>query len=80
MRIMDIAWFTDTWLPTKDGVVTSLLSFKKVLEKKGCKIYVFAPGDEDKKENEIFYQKSRPFRNYPDYRISSFSSIFSLSR
>ncbi len=28
---MDIAWFTDTWLPTRDGVVTSLQSFKHEL-------------------------------------------------
>lgn len=73
---MEIAWFTDTWLPTRDGVVTSLLSFKKILEKEH-NIYIFAPGEENKQDNNIFYYKSKPFSKYPDYRIPPIYSIFS---
>lgn len=73
---MEIAWFTDTWLPTRDGVVNSLLSFKKILEKDN-EIFIFAPGNENKRNENIFYFKSKPFKKYPNYRIASFSSLFS---
>lgn len=74
---MEIAWFTDTWLPNRDGVVTSLLLFKKTLEKKGHNIYIFAPGDRDKNEGKIFYYASKPFSKYPNYRITSVRTIVS---
>lgn len=74
---MEIAWFTDTWLPTRDGVVNSLLSFKEVIESKGNKIYIFAPGNKNEWHDNIIYYKSKPFPKYPDYRIASISSIFS---
>jgi len=73
---MKIAWFTDTWLPARDGVVTSLLSFKKVLEKEH-EIFIFAPSYENRREGNIFYFRSKPFPKYPDYRISSLKPIFS---
>ncbi|MEM1513732.1 MAG: glycosyltransferase [Candidatus Thermoplasmatota archaeon] len=74
---MKIAWFTDTWLPTRDGVVTSLLSFKKEIERKGNEIYIFAPGKENYEENDVFYYKSRPFKKYENYRFVSLLSFFS---
>lgn len=74
---MEIAWFTDTWLPNKDGVVTSLLLFKKILEKKGHNIYIFAPGNENERDREIFYYASKPFSKYPNYRITPLRTIFS---
>ncbi len=75
---MEIAWFTDTWLPNRDGVVTSLLMFKNAIEKKGHKIYVFAPGDRNKEEGDIFYYKSKVFSPYPQYKFPSFFSVFSM--
>ncbi|MFO8132887.1 MAG: glycosyltransferase [Thermoplasmatota archaeon] len=74
---MDIAWFTDTWLPTRDGVVTSLQSFKKELEKRGHRVYLFAPGREnhDDLDENIFYYKGRTFRGYPSYRVPPVRSL-----
>lgn len=66
---MEIAWFTETWLPTRDGVVTSLLLFKEILEKRGYNIYIFAPGKENKEEDNIIYYKMRTFKKYPNYRF-----------
>ena len=40
---MNVAFFTDTYLPTIDGVVTSLLATKRELESLGHKVMVFAP-------------------------------------
>jgi len=75
---MKIAWFTDTWLPTRDGVVSSLLSFKGEIEKRGNEVYLFVPGERDENdfENRIFYYKAKPFKRYPNYRIVRISSIF----
>ncbi len=74
---MKIAWFTDTWLPTRDGVVTSLLAFKKEIEKKGNEVYIFAPGKENCDKDNVFYYKSRPFKKYENYRFVSLPSFFS---
>lgn len=40
---MNIGLFSDTYLPQINGVVTSLEIFRKELEKKGHKIYIFCP-------------------------------------
>ncbi|MBC7128836.1 MAG: glycosyltransferase [Thermoplasmatales archaeon] len=74
---MRIAWFTDTWLPTRDGVVTSLLLFKREIEKMGHEIYIFAPGKENYEEDGVFYYKSKPFKKYANYRFVSLPSFFS---
>ncbi|MBS3816627.1 MAG: glycosyltransferase [Candidatus Thermoplasmatota archaeon] len=70
---MNIAMVTDTWLPTKDGVVNSIIQFRKSLEKLGHQVYVFAPGKENKvskKDDNVFFFKSKKFRPYPDYRMA----------
>lgn len=73
---MKIAYFTDTYLPNVDGVVTCLLNYRKELEKKGHEVYIFTPGSKkDKAENKderVHYFTSASFRPYPDYRISLF--------
>jgi 1,2-diacylglycerol 3-alpha-glucosyltransferase len=73
---MKIAYYTDTYLPNKDGVVTSILIFKNALEDMGHEVYIFAAGDRKaKRENRdkrVFYYTSTPFRPYPMYRIAIF--------
>lgn len=73
---MKIAYYTETYLPNKDGVVTSILIFKNALEDMGHEVYIFAAGDRKaKKENRdknVFYYTSTPFRPYPMYRIALF--------
>lgn len=77
---MKIAWFTDTWLPTRDGVVTSLQSFKKELEQRGHHIFLFVPGDRtrDDIQQGIYYYRATPFRPYPAYRMPPLSSLLSF--
>ncbi|KAA0002968.1 MAG: glycosyltransferase family 4 protein [Thermoplasmata archaeon] len=74
---MQVAWFTDTWLPNRDGVVNSLLTFKNELEKRGHLVHLFVPGEKDIEEDNIYTYKSKPFKRYPNYRIPSFLSLFS---
>jgi 1,2-diacylglycerol 3-alpha-glucosyltransferase len=73
---MDIAWFTDTWFPTRDGVVASLALFKEELEKKGHTIHIFAPGDRNDSHGTVHYYRAKTYSPYPQYRFPSFASIF----
>ncbi len=74
---MKIEFFTDTYLPNTDGVVTCLLNYKRELEKRGHEVYVFSPGTkkqkDENKDPHIFYFSSTSFKPYPDYRIAVFN-------
>lgn len=70
---MRIGVFTDSWLPTKDGIVTSILRFQDSLESLGHEVYIFAPADKTGQapvNDHTFYFKSKAFRMYPDYRMA----------
>ena len=40
---MNIGFFTDGYTPLVDGVVRSMILYRKELEKRGHKVYIFAP-------------------------------------
>ncbi len=69
---MNIAFFTDSYLPNKDGVVVSISLLKEELEKLGHKVYVFAPSPDGKEmqTKDVFYFTSTPFKPYPDYKFA----------
>jgi len=70
---MNIAMFTDSWLPTRDGCVSSIMKFREGLEKRGHKVYIFAPRDkhgEIQEDERTFLFKAREFPQYPDYRMA----------
>jgi 1,2-diacylglycerol 3-alpha-glucosyltransferase len=70
---MRIAMFTDSWLPTMDGCVASVQKFRSGLEKRGHKVYVFAPEDKAHRaveDDRTFLFKAREFPLYPDYRMA----------
>jgi len=69
-----IAMFTDSYLPTRDGVVTSLLLTKRELERMGHTVYVFAPDPVDPSDREegVHYFRSIGFHRYSGYRIPLF--------
>ncbi|MFP4142955.1 MAG: glycosyltransferase [Thermoplasmata archaeon] len=72
-REMKIAMVTDTWLPTQDGVVNSIIQFRRNLEERGHQVYIFAPGEKNKvseKDDNVYLFKSKRFRPYPDYRMA----------
>jgi len=73
---MRIAFFTDSYIPNVDGVVTSILNHKRELEKRGHEVFVFCPGTrKQKKENKdpnVYYFTSTTFKPYPDYRLALF--------
>lgn len=76
---MKIVFFTDTYLPNIDGVVTYIVNYKRVFEELGHEVYIFTPGtkkqNEDNKDARIHYFSSTCFKPYPDYRIALFPFI-----
>jgi 1,2-diacylglycerol 3-alpha-glucosyltransferase len=73
---MNVAFFTDTYLPNVDGVTTAIVNFRTELERRGHAVYVFAAGDAHAKkcnrDPHVFYYASTPFRPYPAYKIALF--------
>jgi len=74
---MRVAFFTDTYLPNVDGVVSTISSLKKQFEKKGNEVFIFSPGSkkqkESNKDDHVHYFTSTSFKPYPDYRIALFN-------
>lgn len=69
---MKIAFFTDTYEPQINGVVTSINIFKKYLEKYGNKVSVFSPATPGfKTKRNVFTFPSIEFSKYPGYRIAA---------
>jgi len=59
-----IALFTDSYLPTVDGVVTSVLTTRRQLEANGHEVVVFAPEDprgRGKREAGTIYVRAKEF-------------------
>ena len=73
---MRIAMVTDSYYPTKDGVVTSVSITKRALEEKGHEVFVVAPdpGEKDRIEGVIYIGSVR-FRSYAGYFIPIMPSM-----
>jgi 1,2-diacylglycerol 3-alpha-glucosyltransferase len=71
---MRIAMFTDSYLPSRDGVVTSILLSRKSLEALGHEVIIFAPEPKDPKQREdgVYYFRSKSFNSYQGYSIPMF--------
>ena len=70
---MNIAIFSDTYLPQINGVVTSIEMFREALEQKGHNVYIFAPLIRSKNHQDrpnVFRFASTKFLFQPEYRIS----------
>jgi len=70
---MRIGLFTDTYLPTIDGVVNSLLTTRRALEDMGHEVFVCAPEDKrhgSPEDGNAIYCKAREFKRYPGYRMA----------
>src|SRR5207247_526879 len=63
------------YLPTVDGVVTSVLTTRRQLEAHGHEVVVFAPEDprrRGRREPGTIYVRAKEFRHYPGYRLAMF--------
>lgn len=74
---MKIGMFTDTWLPTMDGVVNTIIQFRKALENNGHEVFIFAPGEKDRvdpNDDHVFRFKGKTFKMYPEYKLAFYPS------
>jgi 1,2-diacylglycerol 3-alpha-glucosyltransferase len=69
---MRIGYFTDTFLPQRNGVVSSILSFGPELVRRGHEVIIFCPRSSVKEYNgmEVRSYPSVAFRPYPEYKIA----------
>ncbi|VVB76876.1 D-inositol-3-phosphate glycosyltransferase [uncultured archaeon] len=79
----NIAFYSDTYLPAVDGVVTSMLTFKKELERRGNKVYIFASKKGIRKSKayeseDVFLYPGVDFKPYPQYSVAVFPFYSSL--
>lgn len=66
---MRIVFFTDTYEPQINGVVTAIKLFKKELESSGHEVYIVCPKTPGYKTSEnVFALRSFTFKPYPEYR------------
>ncbi|MEW6528788.1 MAG: glycosyltransferase [Candidatus Micrarchaeota archaeon] len=76
---MKLAFFTDSYLPNIDGVVSYIVNYKQLFEKMGHEVYIFAPGTkkqkDENKDPRVHYFSSTSFKPYPDYRIALFPFV-----
>lgn len=76
---MRIGFFTDTYTPQINGVVTSIRLFKRALEARGHEVYVFAPDPEHHEDGEVTVRfPSLPFAFQPEMRLASPFSMEAL--
>ncbi len=67
---MKIIFFTDTYKPQVNGVVTSIDLFSRELKKRGHDVHIICPKDKKSpEEKNVHYLKSLKFKPYPEYRI-----------
>ncbi len=72
---MRIAMMTDSYLPTRDGVVTAVVTLRKALEELGHTVFIIAPDPgEGYREEGIIYFRATKFKRYPEYYLPIFPS------
>ncbi len=72
---LKIAFYTDTYLPARDGVVTSILNTEQQLVKKGNEVYTFAAGNAQTRKmvagnKNITVVRGMKFSKYPQYNLA----------
>ncbi len=72
METLRIAIYSDTYLPTRDGVVTYILTLRRVLEKLGHEVIIATTASHPASINDGHVYASRGYRFplYPQYKIS----------
>ena len=67
---MRIAMMTDSWFPTRDGVVTSITIIKESLEALGHEVFIIAPEPEkEARQKGVYYFPAVRFKSYEGYYV-----------
>ncbi len=82
-----IVFYTDSFLPAVDGVVTSILAFKKELENRGNQVHIVAVGNSEtknlvKQNKDITIVRGVKFNRYPQYifSLTPFTASFKVRK
>lgn len=70
---MNIAMFSDTYVPQKNGVATALKLYKESMKKMGHRVYMFVPKlgiDSKRHEDDVFEFPAFKFTAEKDHRIA----------
>lgn len=75
MRHLNISFYTDTYYPAIDGVVTSIREYKRALESRGHEVRLLTSGTAEtrkiaKLERNVIVTPSIKFKRYPQYSLS----------
>ncbi len=61
---------TDSWFPTRDGVVTSICIIKESLESLGHEVFIIAPEPEkEHRQDGVYYFPAVRFKSYEGYYV-----------
>jgi 1,2-diacylglycerol 3-alpha-glucosyltransferase len=72
---MRIGFFTDTYTPQINGVVTSIQLFARALERQGHSVYIFAPSPRQASDGpHVIRIPSLPFAFQPEMRVAAIYS------
>jgi len=72
---MRIAIMTDSYFPTRDGVVTAVVALTESLREMGHTVFIIAPDPGEKlREPGVYYFPAVKFKKYPDYYLPIFPS------
>lgn len=84
---LKIVFYTDSFLPAVDGVVTSILAFKKELENRGNQVHIVAVGNSEtrklvKHNKDITIVRGVKFNKYPQYifSLTPFTASFKVRK
>ncbi len=74
---LKIAFYTDTYLPAVDGVVTSIINSKRELERRGHQVSIFTSAESRSRplteiEKNVYAVHGVKFKKYPQYRMALF--------
>lgn len=84
MEKLRIAFYTDSFLPAHDGVVSSILNFRKELMKRGHEVHVFAAGNSKTRSavaemENIHIIRGITFPKYKQYNVGLAPFLTQLS-
>ncbi len=85
MESLNIAFYSDAYLPSVDGVVSSILTFREELERRGHSVYVFSSANSRNKKRyeskRVFLYPGMKFKPYPQYSVALFpyNSVIKLN-
>src|SRR5687767_4728096 len=69
-RNLNIAMFTETFVPHKNGVTTSILNARRGLFDRGHKVTVYSAGQPVQENESVHYYGGKTFPLYPDFPVA----------